>query len=136
MNTILEVENCSICYKNQVEAVKDVSFTVGEREIVTIVGESGSGKTTLIRAILGILPPGGRVTSGRLLFRDRDLAQAREEEMQRIRGTEIAMIFQDVGASLDPIRRIDGQYVESIRVHQRMKRRDALGIGRGISSGC
>ena len=61
------------------------------------MGESGSGKTTLIRAILGLLPAGGRITGGSVLFNGRDLVKLREQELQDIRGREIAMIFQDVG---------------------------------------
>ena len=93
---ILEIQNCTICYQNGRPAVSDVSLSVSEGEIVSIVGESGSGKTTLIRAILGLLPAGGR-----------------------IRGREIAMIFQDVGAALDPIEKIKRQYAEAIAVHEK-----------------
>lgn len=64
---ILNIENCTIRYQEQEAAVEHVSLSVGEQEIVSIVGESGSGKTTLIRAILGILPPGGIVTEENLI---------------------------------------------------------------------
>ena len=64
---ILEIQNCTICYQNGTSAVSDVSLSVSEGEIVSIVGESGSGKTTLIRAILGLLPAGGRITGGSIL---------------------------------------------------------------------
>ena len=117
---ILNIENCTINYQGQKAAVNDVSLSVGEREIVSIVGESGSGKTTLIRAILGILPPGGIVAGGKILFQGRNLLELDERSQQKIRGTEIAMIFQDVGASMDPIRIVDSQYRESILVHHKM----------------
>lgn len=117
---ILNIENCTINYQGQKAAVSDVSLSVGEREIVSIVGESGSGKTTLIRAILGILPPGGIVAGGKILFQGRNLLELDERSQQKIRGTEIAMIFQDVGASMDPIRIVDSQYRESILVHRKM----------------
>ena len=117
---ILNIENCTINYQGQKAAVSDVSLSVGEREIVSIVGESGSGKTTLIRAILGILPPGGIVAAGKILFQGRNLLELDERSQQKIRGTEIAMIFQDVGASMDPIRIVDSQYLESILVHRKM----------------
>ena len=117
---ILNIENCTIHYQGQKAAVSDVSLSVGEREIVSIVGESGSGKTTLIRAILGILPPGGIVAGGKILFQGRNLLELDERSQQKIRGTEIAMIFQDVGASMDPIRIVDSQYRESILVHRKM----------------
>ena len=119
---VLEIENCTVCYRNGVPAVSDVSFSVGEREIVSIVGESGSGKTTLIRAILGLLPPGGRISAGRILFDGTDLVTADEAALRDIRGRQIAMIFQDVGVSLDPIQRVGTQYREAIAVHEKMTR--------------
>jgi len=122
--SILQIEHCTICYQNGTPAVSDVSFDVESGEIISIVGESGSGKTTLIRAILGLLPPGGRVTEGRILFGGKDLTQASETELEDIRGRDIAMIFQDVGASMDPIQRIGRQYRESIAVHQKLPRRE------------
>ena len=116
---MLEIQNCTICYQNGTSAVSDVSLSVSEGEIVSIVGESGSGKTTLIRAILGLLPPGGKVTGGSILFGGRDLVKMKEQEIQEIRGHDIAMIFQDVGAALDPIQKIKTQYSESIAVHEK-----------------
>ena len=70
---ILDIKNCTICYQNGTPAVSDVSLSVSEGEIVSIVGESGSGKTTLIRAVLGLLPPGGKITGGEILFDGMDL---------------------------------------------------------------
>ena len=93
---ILNIENCTIRYQEQEAAVEHVSLSVGEQEIVSIVGESGSGKTTLIRAILGILPPGGTVTEGKILFQGKNILELDETSLQKLRGTEIAMIFQDV----------------------------------------
>ena len=119
---ILEIQNCTICYQNGRPAVSDVSLSVSEGEIVSIVGESGSGKTTLIRAILGLLPAGGRITGGSVLFNGRDLVKLREQELQDIRGREIAMIFQDVGAALDPIEKIKRQYAEAIAVHEKQSK--------------
>ena len=98
---ILNIENCTISYQGQKAAVDDVSLSIGEKEIVSIVGESGSGKTTL--------PPGGKVTDGKILFQGKNILELDERSLQKIRGTEIAMIFQDVGASLDPTRIVDSQ---------------------------
>lgn len=120
---ILEIQNCTICYQNGRPAVSDVSLSVSEGEIVSIVGESGSGKTTLIRAILGLLPAGGKITGGSICFDGRDLTKLREQELQDIRGREIAMIFQDVGAALDPIEKIKSQYAEAIAVHEKQPKR-------------
>jgi peptide/nickel transport system ATP-binding protein len=120
--SLLSIENCTICYQNGTPAVADISLSVEEGEIVSLVGESGSGKTTLIRSILGLLPPGGKIVQGSIFFNGRDLVKAGELEMQDIRGREIAMIFQDVGASLDPIRQIRSQYQEAIAVHEKMQK--------------
>ena len=87
---ILNIENCTIRYQEQEAAVEHVSLSVGEQEIVSIVGESGSGKTTLIRAILGILPPGGTVTEGKILFQGKNILELDETSLQKLRGTEIA----------------------------------------------
>ncbi len=118
--SILEIKNCTIRYQNGAPAVSNVSFNVEQGEIVSLVGESGSGKTTIIRAILGLLPPGGKVTEGEILLGGRDLLKLSEHEMQSIRGKEVAMIFQDVGASMDPVRLVSSQYEESIRVHEKL----------------
>jgi ABC-type dipeptide/oligopeptide/nickel transport system ATPase component len=123
---ILEIEHCTVCYKNGTPAVSDVTFAVQEREIVSIVGESGSGKTTLIRAILGLLPPGGRVTAGKIVFNGTDLVTADDRTLRDIRGRSIAMIFQDVGSSLDPIRRVGAQYREAVCVHEDLSKKGFL----------
>lgn len=125
---ILNIENCTIYYEEQEAAVDHVSLSVGEQEIVSIVGESGSGKTTLIRAILGILPPGGKVTEGKILFQGKNILELDEAALQKIRGTEIAMIFQDVGASLDPIRIVESQYRESILAHRKMPKNECRSL--------
>lgn len=80
---ILNIENCTISYQGQKAAVDDVSLSIGEKEIVSIVGESGSGKTTLIRAILGILPPGGKVTDGKILFQGKNILELDERSLQK-----------------------------------------------------
>ncbi len=122
---ILRIENCSIRYANGFQAVNGVSLSVQEGEIVSIVGESGSGKTTLLRAAAGILPPGGRVTEGNIWFRDTDVAHGDEDAMRALRGKAISMIFQDPGLSMDPIKRVESQYRESIRAHQKHISREA-----------
>lgn len=117
---LLDVEHCSVTYNTGTEAVKDVSFSVGEQEIVSIVGESGSGKTTLIRTVLRLLPRDAEITEGRIWFDGNDLTALSEKEMGKYRGSEIAMIFQDTGRFLDPIQRIGKQYSEAIRSHKRI----------------
>lgn len=116
---LLRIEDCTIAYAGGTTAVKDVSFTIEAGELVSIVGESGSGKTTLIRAILGLLPPGGKVVSGQALFAGKDLFTLSPEQWSGLRGKEVAMIFQNSAAALDPIEQVLPQYMESIRVHDK-----------------
>lgn len=122
--SILRIENCSISYDEDKYAVEQVSLDVEEGEIVSIVGESGSGKTTLIRGVMGLLPSGGQISGGKIWFKDRELTAMTEAELQAIRGKLMAMIFQDPGLSLDPVNRIESQYRESIRAHNKRLSRD------------
>ena len=105
------------------EPVRDVSLSVAPGETLPVVGESGSGKTLTGLAIMGLLPPAVRVTAGRILYtgRDRathDLVRLDEPAMRRLRGDEIAMVFQDPSTSLNPVHRIGDQVAEAIRAHQ------------------
>lgn len=99
-------------------------------EIASIVGESGSGKTTVIRAVLGLLPGGGKVTEGDILFEGKSLLENTAEEWRNLRGTDMSMIFQDSGAMLNPIRKIGSVFVEYIRTHEKISRKAAWEKGR------
>ena len=124
--SLLEVKNCTIRYQNGEPAVDGVSFSVEKGEIVSLVGESGSGKTTMIRAILGLLPPGGKVTEGQIILDGTDLLKLSEHEMDAIRGNDISMIFQDVGLSMDPVKTIKSQYNEAIQVHEKLTKEESF----------
>ena len=113
---VLTVEHLSIAYQG-VPAVMDVNFTLERGKVLTIVGESGSGKTTVIRALMGLLPVGGEVTEGTLLFNGKDLRNLSKSEWRSIRGKDMAMIFQDSGSALDPIVRIGKQFRELYKSH-------------------
>lgn len=113
---VLTVEHLSIAYQG-VPAVMDVNFTLERGKVLTIVGESGSGKTTVIRALMGLLPIGGEVTEGTLLFNGKDLRNLSKSEWRSIRGKDMAMIFQDSGSALDPIVRIGKQFRELFKAH-------------------
>lgn len=111
---ILNIENCTIRYQEQEAAVEHVSLSVGEQEIVSIVGESGSGKTTLIRAILGILPPGGTVTEGKILFQGKNILELDETSLQSLRGTgncnDLSGCWSIIGSHTDCRVSISGIY--------------------------
>lgn len=99
-------------------AVKNVSFSVEEGEILGIVGESGSGKSVACYSLLGLVPcPPGRIESGSAIFGSQDLLNANEKILQSIRGNEISMIFQDPMTSLNPYMRVGDQLVETYRLH-------------------
>lgn len=122
---ILEINNLSIKYGKQNPVVKNVSISIDHNEIVGIVGESGSGKSTLIRSILGILPLGSSITSGSIIFNNRNLLENSNKEWGKIRGNKIAIIFQDAGRSLTPILKIGDQFIETIRSHFDISKADA-----------
>jgi oligopeptide/dipeptide ABC transporter ATP-binding protein len=99
-------------------AVDHVSFDLDVGETLGIVGESGSGKSMTALSILGLLPRRGRIVGGRVKFKGRDLTALSEDELEKIRGTEIAMIFQDPMTSLNPVYRTGWQVGEPLRIHR------------------
>ena len=126
---MLEIKNVTISYGDR-PTVKKFSMTLKKGEIASIVGESGSGKTTVIRAVLGLLPGGGKVTEGDILFEGKSLLENTAEEWRNLRGTDMSMIFQDSGAMLNPIRKIGSVFVEYIRTHEKISRKAAWEKGR------
>ncbi len=106
-------------------AVIDVSFHVRPAETLCLVGESGSGKSVTALSILRLVQRPGRIADGRILFRERDLRSLHERDMQKIRGAEIALIFQEPMTALNPVFTIGNQIEETLRVHGRATRRTA-----------
>ena len=109
-----------------VKAVEDVDFSVDPGKILGLVGESGSGKSMIAYSIMGLVDPPGRVVAGRILLGGRDLRTLTPEEMRRVRGKRIAMIFQDPMLTLNPVLRIDTQMIEAIQAHADVSRGAAL----------
>jgi peptide/nickel transport system ATP-binding protein len=108
-----------------VPAVIDVSFDLAKGETLCLVGESGSGKSLTALSIMGLVQRPGRITSGRILFKGRDLLQLPEREMRRVRGAEISLIFQEPMTALNPVFTIGNQIEETLLVHGRATRRTA-----------
>lgn len=125
---MLELKDVTISYKN-VPTVQGVNLTLDQGQICSIVGESGSGKTTVIRAVLGLLAGGGRVTKGEILFEGESLLNKSKEDWRNLRGTKISMIFQDSGAMMNPTRKIGDCFVEYIRTHENISKKDAWDKG-------
>ena len=122
---IVELKNLSITYQGSKKAVNNVSFDVPEGSIVSIVGESGSGKSTIIRAIIGLLSGDGFISDGSLIFNGKDIREYSKEEMRRMRGEEMAMIFQDAGSYLNPKKKIGPQYIETMQAHMDISNEEA-----------
>ena len=126
---LLEVDNLSVDFATDngvIRAVDGVSFTVAEGETLAIVGESGCGKTVTGLALLGLVPsPPGRVVSGSVRLLGQDLLELSEAEMRAVRGSMIAMIFQEPMTALNPVFRIGSQMIEVLRQHQGLTRRQA-----------
>lgn len=108
-----------------VRAVNGVSFRLREGEVLGLVGESGAGKTATALSILRLVPYPGRVVSGQVLFQGRDLLSLSGEQMRRLRGREIAIVFQDPHSALNPTLTIGAQMEEALRAHARIGRREA-----------
>ncbi len=108
-------------------AVDDVSFDVSAGERVALVGESGSGKSLTVRSVLGLLPAGARMAGGSILFGGRDLATLNERDRAKLRGGEIALIFQDPMTSWNPVKRIGAQIREALSLHGKFRRRARAG---------
>jgi peptide/nickel transport system ATP-binding protein len=125
---VLQVEDLAISYetrKGDVPAVRDVSFDVQRGEAHSIVGESGCGKSTVAFGIVNFLGRNGRIVNGRILFQGQDLVGRSQEELRRIRGDQIAMVYQDPMQALNPSMRLGDQMSEVLTVHRNMEQKEA-----------
>ena len=125
---LLSLENLSVSFgniENSIEVLHSISFDVFENEILGIVGESGSGKSVSSLSIMGLLPKKQTKLSGRILFEERNLLKIDEKEFRRIRGSEIAMIFQEPMSALNPSLKCGFQVSELLRLHLKMKASEA-----------
>jgi oligopeptide transport system ATP-binding protein len=111
-----------------VRAVDDVSFEIEKGQTLAIVGESGSGKSATCYSLMGLIPqPPGKIESGSAMFNGQtDLLKCSTQELNRIRGKHIAMIFQDPMTSLNPYMRIEDQLIEPLQIHENVSRADAV----------
>ena len=121
---LLSIQDLKVYFRSEDEvarAVDGISFDVRREETVCIVGESGCGKTVSALSVMGLVPiPPGEIADGRILFRDQNLLDFNDTEMQQFRGNQIAMVFQEPQTSLNPVFTIGDQIGEAIRTHEDM----------------
>jgi oligopeptide/dipeptide ABC transporter ATP-binding protein len=125
---ILRIENLSAEFGTQdgtVKAVNDVSLSLNEGGTLVITGESGSGKTTIALCILNLLPYAGRITGGQIVFQETNILSLNSEDLRRVRGREIGMVFQDPATGLNPVLSVGQQVQEIITTHLEIGRREA-----------
>ena len=129
-NTLLQIRNLKTYFYTSdgvVKAVDDVSWNVDHGEVIGLVGESGCGKSVTALSILRLIPaPPGKVVDGEILFKGKNLLSLSLEEIRKIRGNDISMIFQEPMTSLNPVFTIGAQVAEAIQLHQRLNKKAAL----------
>ncbi|KAB8139109.1 ABC transporter ATP-binding protein [Gracilibacillus oryzae] len=129
MDPILDVKNLNVTfdtYGGKVQAVRGVNFSLKKGETLAIVGESGSGKSVTTKALMGLIKkPAGKIPEGEILFDGKDLAKLDNKQMQKIRGKDLSMIFQDPMTSLNPTMKIGKQIMEGLILHQKLSKQQA-----------
>lgn len=121
---MLKLKDVTISYQNDL-TVQNFHLDMKPGQIISLVGESGSGKTSVIRAVLGLLPGGGKVTGGSISFEGNDLLSYTPEQWRKLRGSDISMIFQDSGAMMNPTRKIGSVFTEYILTHEKLSKKEA-----------
>lgn len=129
MDNIIELRNLRVGFEKDnkfLEALRGVTFSVKKGEKIAIVGESGSGKTVLALSVLNLIEPPGKIIEGEIFFNGRDILKLKDDELRKIRGKEIAMIFQEPLSSLNPVLTIGYQVGEPFIIHSNMNKKRAI----------
>lgn len=125
---LLEIKNLKTHFsmgKKEFAAVDDISLTLDKGKILAIIGESGSGKSVTVLSIMGLIDFPGKIVGGEIYYRGEDLLKKKEKEMQKIRGKEIAMIYQDPMSTLNPMNKVGNQIAEALIIHGMEKGKNA-----------
>ena len=117
-STVLNLQNLSAGYNGE-DVIRDISFDVGAGEIFALVGESGSGKSTVLKSIMGLPSNRVRTSRGEITFNGRNLTELSTEERRNLLGDELCTVFQNPATSMNPIRKIRGQFLDTMRSHKR-----------------
>jgi oligopeptide transport system ATP-binding protein len=139
-NRLLEVEDLRVQFKGEdgiAKAVDGVSFHIDKGEVLAVVGESGSGKSVTSLAIMRLISSPGQIVGGKIRFRgkdgqERELTSLPEPEMRKLRGNDIAMIFQEPMTSLNPVYTVGDQIAEAIELHRNKTRKEAWDLAGGM----
>jgi peptide/nickel transport system ATP-binding protein len=126
---VVALENLVVDYVSRIRttrAVDGVSLSIGAGEIVGLAGESGCGKSTLGNAVMQVLRPPARISSGRVLFDGEDVSRRSRGDLRRFRWRNVSMVFQSAMNSLNPVMRVGDQFVDMMRAHERISKKEAL----------
>ena len=138
MTTLLEIKDLKTRFYTQgrvIKAVDGISYSINEGETLAIVGESGCGKSVTALSVMGLIPwPPGKITGGEVLYRGKNLLTMSAEEVRKIRGKEISMVFQEPMTSLNPVLTIERQLSETVETHLGMTREQARDRSREVLS--
>lgn len=129
MSNVLEIHNLETSFftkAGEVQAVRNISFSVEEGEITAIIGESGCGKSVTALSILNMLSGKGKVKSGEVIFKEKDILKYSEKQMLKIRGEKISMVFQNSMTALNPLFTIGNQMSEMLQYHKKLSKKEAL----------
>ncbi len=121
---MLRIKDLTISYDNQL-VLDNINLDINRKEIICIVGESGSGKTTIVKTIMGLLSDSANILNGDIVYKEKSILNISKKQRNKLRGKEIAMMFQDAGLSLNPIRTIGKQFVQYIITHQDVTKQQA-----------